>query len=189
MINLQKGDIIFEDSEKTGAKIVKYFMRSPSLWHDLYRIITKKVKKCEYYHPLMILNGNTNEYIEQQFRVQKGQESALLAPERHILVARKVGLSRSDKNRLQAIAEGNIGALWGILESVGKFLTFLTSIPYFARYLRWPNHHVSAVRVCQWLYETYGETFGMKTYGENTTKTMVDFIRSHPKQWQIIYES
>lgn len=178
---IKVGDILFEDSDKIGPKIVKYFMRSPNLWVDLWRIITNTVQKSEYYHPVLYV-GN-EKIIEQQWKVEYSE----LNLEQKLLIARKKDLRDGDRFVLKHIAELELGYKWGILNVIGKFLTWITGFKIFGRIIRWSSTEVSALRIARWYYQAFQETFGQKYYHDNTTKTMVDYIKNSP-DWEIIYE-
>jgi len=183
-VNLKPGDIVFLDSDKTGAKIIKYLMRSPTFWVDLYRIVTKTVQPSNYYHPFLVVSPNLA--IEQQFKVQYKNLDNPYHNDVKYLVARKINLTSEQIQNLINIAEGEKGQLWGIINVWGKFLTWLTGIKLFGRIVRWPTQEVSALRIARWIYLSFGETFGQVHYEDNTTKTMYEYVLAHPEEWAII---
>lgn len=191
MIRLMPGDLIFEDSDAFGAQVVKYLMRSPNLWIDLWRIITGTLEKVDYYHPTLVISDT--EMIEQQWRVRL--DSVDNINHKKYIVFRPHPSKRWDNSFndefftkvLIDVAKEDIGQKWGIIHTLfGRFPTWLTGIPYFARYVKLPNEEVSAGRVARWMYEAYGETFGHVRYTEATTHTMVKWMLAHPEKYEII---
>jgi len=104
------------------------------------------------------------------------------------LIVRKKNVTENDMKYLNKIIEEEIGLKWGILHAFGKFLTWLTAIPYFTRYLKYYDREVSMGRAYKWMYLTFEEIFGYKTYQENTTQTVVTYILNHPEKYEVIYK-
>lgn len=185
MNNLKSGDLIFKDSDQIGAKIVKYFMRSPNLLTDIYRMITGKLEKVEYFHPAMIISDT--QMIEQQKKVQI---TDIKLGDKYIVFRPKlqfgVPISNPTESNLVWYAKREIGMPWGVLHTFGRLLTWLTGIPYFARYLKREDEEVSAGRVARWLYNAYNETFGKQTYQEATTHDMVKWMKNRPDLYEEI---
>lgn len=181
-MNYEFGDIIFEDSDKGGPKIVKYFMRSPNVWVDLWRMLNGRLQKSEYYHPAVAL-GNS-QMAEQQLRVQI--TSIENFNQNKFIVFRRKNITHYQATRLNEVINKEQGQLWGIIQTFGKFATWLTGIPLFSRYFKLPNEEVSATRVARWYYKAFGETFGLPTYQENSTHTMVTYMLNHPETYTII---
>ncbi len=89
MINketINSGDMFLIGSDKTGPKIVKYLMRSPTLWHDLYRMITKTQEKVPYYHVGMFVSNQ--EIIEQQWKVEVRNSSKIIGTSKNVMIIR-----------------------------------------------------------------------------------------------------
>lgn len=187
-MKLQAGDILFEDSDATGAKIVKYLMRSPNLWIDLWRMITKTIQTCDYYHPVLVISDT--EMIEQQWKVQITSNDNINHKKYIIFrpLEKANDLPIEFLNLMMiTIAKEEIGQKWGIIHTLfGRFPTWLTGIPYFARYIKLPNEEVSAGRVARWMNFAYGETFGHVSYTEATTNTMVRWMLAHPEWYEVI---
>lgn len=184
-LQLNIGDIIFQDTDKFFVKILKYLMRSPSIWHDLFRIITGKIKKCEYYHPVVVISHNKT--AEQQKIVQYDDLIDELNYDKFIIVRRKDNLIADELN-LTNLIEEELGQPWGYLNVLGKFLTWLTNIKLFGRYIKRKNEEVSALRIARWYYKVFGETFGEKDYRDNTTQTMVQYVLNNPDKYNVIYK-
>lgn len=115
------GDVIFEDSNKGGPKIVKYFMRSPNIFVDLWRMLNGKLQKSEYYHPTVVLGGG--DMAEQQFRVQI--TSIENFNQDKYIVIRPKQQQHYQLTRLREIILKEQGQLWGIVQVLGKFLSWL----------------------------------------------------------------
>jgi len=180
------GDIIFEDSDKTGPKVVKYLMRSPTIWQDIFRLITGKIKQSEYYHPAMVFNSSRS--IEQQKVVQFDDLVDELKQKKIIIFRRKNMIRPEEEGELQHLSASELGQPWGYVNLFGKFGTWLTGIKLFGRYIKRPNEEVSALRVARWFYKVFGEKFGEKDYRDNTTQTMVTYCLNHPEKYEMVYK-
>lgn len=191
-MKLQAGDIIFEDSDRLGAKIVKFLMTAPSIWHHIYRAIEGTQETVEYYHPTLVISET--EMIEQQWKVQIAYNENINKKKYIVFRPHFTNIySKQETNDyvnsicLIQNAKEDLGQKWGIIHTLfGRFPTWLTGIPYFARYIKLPNEEVSAGRVARWLYLTYGDTFGHKKYTEATTHTMVKWMLNHPELYEVI---
>jgi len=96
------GDFFLVDSQRTGAKIVKYFQTAPTIWQHLWRKIRGTQEKVLYYHVGMLINGDT--IIEQQGKVQEVTSTKLLNTNNNLLIVRKIGLSYAERDCLISIA-------------------------------------------------------------------------------------
>lgn len=182
-MQLQSGDIIFEDSDATGAKIVKFLMTAPNMYVHLWRKITNTQQVCEYYHPTLVISDV--DMIEQQWKVQITSNDNI--NHKKYIVFRPLHPWSIKVSDLVADAKADLGQKWGIIHTLlGRFPTWLTGIPYFARYVKLPNEEVSAGRVARWIYETYGITFGYVRYTEATTNTMVRWLLANPDKFEVI---
>lgn len=179
----QVGDIIFKDSDQGGAKVAKFFMTAPNMWIHIWRKIRGTQEKVEYYHPMMIVSETMA--IEQQWKV--GYKDVNDAINGHRVIIFRLTNSSVIPDLVKD-AESDLGQKWGVVHVFGRFFTWVTVIPYFARYMKLPNEEVSAGRVARWLYEVTGETFGHKTYQEATTHTMVKWMLSHPDIYEVVYK-
>lgn len=188
---LRPGDIIFEDSDRTGAKIVKFLMTAPNVWIHIWRAIKGTQEKVEYYHPTLVVPEG--KMIEQQWKVQVTSNENINKKKYIVFRPHPKKIFDSAFNDEYFViwlinnAEKEIGQKWGVLHTLfGRFPTWLTGIPYFARYVKLPNEEVSAGRVARWLYLTYGEKFGHVRYTEATTHTMVKWMLAHPEYYEVI---
>lgn len=184
----QIGDIILEHSNKTGPKTVMFFMTAPTIWHHLYRKIRGTQEKVEYYHVAMILNNGFNgftglaEEIEQQAKVQIADWNS----DRKQIIFRKIELSREDKQDLKQEALSDIGQGYDVVNCFGKFLTWLTGIKLFARYMEWPKKEICINRVAYWYKQIIKERFGVVAHSELTTFTLYKYLISST-QYKVVY--
>lgn len=188
-IEIKSGDIGFIDSNKTGSKIVKYFMRSPNMWCDLWRCLTNKLETPPYYHVFMFYT--TMQVIEQQGTVllrDGAHTNKILSTSNKLCIIRKKNLTDGQTNKLKETALKDIGEGYDWLSCLGKFLTWLTGIILFARYIQLPQKEICINRVAYWFKEAVGETFGTKTHTELTTHIMYKYIKNHPELFEILYE-
>ena len=182
----QIGDIILEDSERVGAKIVKYFMRSPTVWHDIFRMIFNKIEYVPYYHVSMIAaNGfDTADQalvIEQQSKVKL----SIWNPNIKQIIFRKK--TQPNLWKLAEISRKDLGQGYDILNCFGKFLTWLTGIKLFARYVEYPKAEICINRVAKWYRDVIGEKFGAETHSELTTQLMYKYLLKD-SGYEIVYK-
>jgi len=171
------GDIILEDSQKTGAKIVKFFMAAPTVWQYLWRAVWKTQQWVPYYHVAMIsaINYNyttTTRIIEQQTKVQEDDWNKNTVQ----IIFRRKNLTLADREKLLAIAVADMRKGWDVLNAFGKFLTWLTGIPLFGMFIQWPGQEICVNRVAAWYEKAFGEKFGALTHSEVTTQTMYRYL-------------
>jgi len=190
---IKQGDIFMIDSNKTGPKIVKFFQTAPTWLHHIWRKLFGKQEEVLYYHVGLFGRGINEKYyvIEQQAKVKVRDEyytRKLLSSSNRLLIIRRKDIGELGRDRIVAEAMEDIGKGYDILNCFGKFLTWLTGIKLFARYLEWPDQEICINRVAQWYKNAIGEKFGAKTHSELTTHTMYKYIKSRPELWEIVYE-
>ena len=185
----QIGDIILEDSDNTGAKIVKFFMTAPTVWHHLWRKIRSNQEKVKYYHVAMIINNGFNGFtglgdeIEQQSKVQLADWN----PNHKQIIFRKIELIKEDMEDLKQEALSDLGQGYDILNCFGKFLTWLTGIKFFARYMEYPKAEICINRVAHWYKQVLNERFGVVTHSELTTHMIYKYLINCGK-YKIVYK-
>ena len=184
-INILPGDFALVDSKKFCPKFVKYLMRSPTIWHDFFRMITGKLENPLHYHALMFLNKDS--IIEQQKYVQINSSKKLLNTNNNLFIFRLKGLSSIERNYLCKVAMEDLQEGYDILNCLGKFLSWVTGIKFFARYIQLPNQDVCINRIAYWIRKAFNITFGAKTHSELTTWSFYKYVIAHPEKFEIIY--
>lgn len=181
----QTGDIFLCDSNRTGAKIVKFLMQAPTLWCWIWRQITGKQDSVRFYHGGMVLNTDT--IIEQQWKVQLAPLDKILS--RTIIIYRYKYFTDKDKIIL-SWAKQDIGKVYDIPQLIGKTLTWLTGIRWFTRILSKlsKSEEICVSRIHSWLEDIMFCPFGVKTSGETTTKIIDEYCQSHLNEWEIVYQ-
>lgn len=185
----QIGDIILEDSNKTGPKIVKFFMTAPTWYQHLWRKLRETQEHVAYYHVAMILsdgyNGDTNlvEEIEQQSKVQIADWN----PNHRQIIFRKLNLQRADQKDLKQEALLDLGQGYDVLNCIGKFLTWLTGIKFFARYVEWPRAEICINRVAHWYRKAINEKFGVYKHSELTTHMIYKYLVNN-EEYVVVYK-
>jgi hypothetical protein len=180
----QTGDIFLCDSDKMGAKIVKFLMTAPTLWQYIWRAIRHTQQEVRYYHAGMMLNND--QLIEQQSKVQLANAHKI--DMREVIVYRKKNLSTLAQKELSKIAQNDLGEGYGIISILGKTLTWLTGINLFEKIIHRPNEEICINRVCYWYQYSIEEKFGKESYKHSTTDTVDDYCAINP-EWEIIYKN
>jgi hypothetical protein len=185
-IDIQPGDFAIVDSKKRAPKLVKYLMRSPTLWIDLFRMATGKLEEPLHYHALLFIDKDT--IIEQQGKVQSVSSEKLLNTDNRLFIFRLKSSVDLKEDYLVWEAEDNIGQWYGVMSCIAKTLTWLTGIKFFARYIHIPKTEICINRVCKWYYDVTRELFGKKTYLESTTWSVYKYVIAHPEKFEIVYD-
>ncbi|MFA5048524.1 MAG: hypothetical protein WC516_05885 [Patescibacteria group bacterium] len=178
----QIGDIILSDGTHFGAKCVKFFMQSPTIWHQLYYFITKKLVNVPYYHVAMIINRRP--YIIEQQKTVQVSEWKFNGKQ---IIFRKKFLTFDDTYKLFTIAYADIDKKYDILNIFGKLFTWLTGIKWFARYIESPNKEICVNRVCKWYLDALNEKFGAKKHSEITTQSLYYYLLNNPN-YEVVYK-
>ncbi len=182
------GDIILSDGTHFGAKCVKFFMQSPTIWHQIYYFLTKKLVNVPYYHVAMIINSgynvnNQSILIEQQKRVQINNWN----PNKKQIIFRKKHTTFDTVLKLQEIALNDLDKKYDVLNIFGKLFTWLTGIKWFARYIESPNKEICVNRVCKWYLDALNEKFGAKKHSEITTQSLYYYLLNNPN-YEVVYK-
>ncbi len=181
----QVGDIILEDSDRLGAEIVKFFMTAPSIWHYIFRAIRKTQEKVDYYHVAMVykVEENSTKIMEQQSKVKI---SDINLDTKQIIFRRK-DLNNIKQLMLTYVAELDIGEGYDVLNVIGKFLTWLTAFPLFARYIEVPELEICVNRVAYWYSVILEEDFGVLYHSELTTQMMYKYLINN-SNYEVVYK-
>jgi len=181
----QIGDIILEDSQRFGAKCVKFLMQSPTIWHQIYRWITGQLEHVSYYHVAMMLKKTSKdviEIVEQQKTVQIDDWN----PNVKQIIFRKINLTNDEQTELFQEAYVSLGQGYDILNVFGNLFTWLTGIKWFCRYMEAKNKDICVNRVASYYWNTTSERFGVKTHSELTTHTLYKYLLDNPN-WEVVY--
>lgn len=178
----QLGDIFLCDSPRLGARIVKFFMQSPTCWQQLWRYMLNTLQPVRYYHAGMVISDT--QIIEQQAKVQYGDIQKILS--RSITIYRKKSLTDEQRALLKERAIAQLGEGYGVAEVIGHTLTWLTGIRWFVVVLGaiTRNSDICVNRVAR--FYNHIDSFGSKTWYEITTKTMDNYC-SKSSDWEIVY--
>ena len=177
---LLPGDIFISDSERIGAKIVKFLMVSPTIRHWIIGIRDE----VRFYHPGMVINQD--EVIEQQSKViiRSTERCIFLRP--HIVYRHKK-LTIHERLYLVELAKKDIGQGYDILLIFGKLFTWLTGIKVFTRWIQQKDKEICVTRLARWYYYATGVRFGKKTWHEVTTDDVDDYCAIYDDEnWETI---
>jgi len=177
------GDVFLNDSNRVGAKIVKFLQEAPTLWQWLWRQIRGTQDVVRYYHAGMIIDKVDT--IEQQWKVQFRETESILS--RDIVIYRNNNLTEEDRVKLYARAIADLAKSYDIPQLIGKTLTWLTGIKWFVRFLGAlsKEEEICVTRVADW-YDGICD-FGVQTKHEVTTKVIDEYCFRNPEEWDIVY--
>ena len=179
------GDIFLCDSQRTGARIVKFLQAEPTVWHYLLKVIRRKpINTVRYYHAGMVLDSNTA--IEQQWKVQTRPVTDIL--NRDIIIYRHQDMVTSPEyqRELSERALQDTGKTYDIPQIVGKLLTWITGLKIFVRLLGAisTENEICVTRVADWYWPLCH--FGVRTKHEVTTHILDEYCSSE-RQWAVVY--
>lgn len=181
MIELRKGDIFMTDNFSTASKIVKFLMQEKTLWHHLFKLIFRiPLNEVRFYHVGMILDQET--MIEQQGKVKLNPTEKIFR--KNYIIWRKKDLIEYEAEALEVIAQNDLNEGYGILECIGKTISWLTGIKYFAKWFDMKDNAICAIRVAEWYKEAIGETFGEDDPNYLTTDKMDNYMIEHFNEWE-----
>lgn len=177
---LLAGDIFVSDSDKIGAKIVKFLMISPTIWHWLFGIRDE----VRFFHPGIVIDQYR--VIEQQSKVLIRSTERCIFSKSHIVLRNK-SLTDKQRNFIVTLAKQDLGEGYDILLIFGKLFTWLTGIKVFTRWIQQKEKEICVTRVAKWYYRATGITFGKKTWHEVTTDDIDDYCTIYDiGNWEII---
>lgn len=183
---IQPGDVFLVDSNKTPARIVKFFQIAPTVWHWLWREFFGTNEKVFYFHVGMFFDKNNT--IEQQSVVIKRSSDKILNTGNKVFIFRKTEATDNDLKALQDISMSELNEGYDLLNILGKTLSWITGISLFGEYLQYPKAEVCVNRVAHWYREVYGEKFGNRTHSDVTTHEMYKYVKTHADIFTIVYE-
>ncbi len=178
----QAGDIFLCDSDRTGAKIVKFFMTAPTLWQYIWRAIRGTQEKVRYYHAGMILDDTT--MVEQQGKVQFGETQKILS--RRITIYRRKNMTQEQMDLVETRARTQIGQGYGVEDVLAHTFAWLTGLQIIVKLIGTisRNNDICVNRVARWYNHIC--SFGSNWY-QVTTKTVDEYCQKHPEEWEVVY--
>lgn len=180
-IILQTGDIFLTDDFSPQSKLIKFLMQSPTIWHHLWRWLRGTLQTVRFYHAGMVLNQY--QMIEQQSKVLIRNNDVIFKNNKNYVVWRKKNLTNIDKLALKCSAYEDIGKGYDIILCIGKALTWITGIKWFARNIQKAEQDICVTRVAGWYAVAINEYFGCKSYHEVTTKIIDEYCYNHLDKW------
>jgi len=186
-MEFQAGDIYLVDSDRVGARIVKFLMTAPTLWQYIWRALRHTQQKVRFYHAGMCVYDN--KVIEQQGVVEYEDVYDAILKKKKAIVYRYKHLTEAQKEGLLFTAYQDLGEKYDWLLIIGRTLTWLTGIKWFTRKIQLRDHEFCVTRVAYWFYEVLGVTFGQRTWHEVTTDSIDDFCKTNTNDWEVVYES
>jgi hypothetical protein len=183
---LEIGDIFLKNSNKTGAKIVKFFMQSKTVWHWIYEKITKKLQEVPYYHAGIVMTSGGEDFESTIFEQQWEFETSTFNYDWDCIVFRKRDLTLKEEDDIIKVATLHLGKKWDILNAVGKFLTWLTGLQWFANNVEIEGMDICICRVCRILKEAGIEDFNGADIDGLTTQTVYEYLENSP-EWECVY--
>ena len=184
MKKLQAGDIFLVDSDSFAAKMVKFLMTAPTVWHYIYRAIRGTQQKVRFYHAGICVSEN---YVaEQQSKVEfETVENAILNKPAYVIY-RKRGLTDEEMRNLIDAAFNDLGYKYDWLLIISSFLTWFTGIKQFRSYIQLKNKEFCVTRVGKWYFQVLEETFGVLNWHNLTTDIIDDWCSFYVEDWEVI---
>lgn len=176
------GDIALCASTRLSAKIIMFLQKEKTIWHWLYKkLFNLPINKVSYYHAIMALNSK--ELIEQQWKIQIGELDKILI--RDVIIFRKNNLTDKEKNILYINAIQDLGKTYDVALMVGKTLTFLTGLKWFAEHIQQPDKEFCISAVADWYWQV-DEKFGLEAKELITTDIMEEYCLKS-EEWGCVY--
>ncbi len=185
-INIQPGDIFLINSDKTGARIVKFLQTAYTCWLHLWRKLRRTQETVAFYHVGMFTNKDN--IIEQQGKVIERDSKKLLSTGNRLLIFRLKNISLAKQNALVYTARESLGGGYGVVSCLAKFLTWTTGIIYFARYIHYPNTEICINRTMVWYRNAINVKFGFRTPWEITTHLLYKELLKNPDKYIIVFD-
>ena len=188
-ITILDGDGFLIDSDKTGARIVKFFQTAPTIFQHLWRKLRGTQETVLYYHAGLFgyVNGELK-IIEQQSKVVVKDANKVLNTSNRLFIFRRKDISDAQRRSIVEDALADVGLGYDVLNCFGKFLTWLTGIPLFAEYVELPDVEICINRMAKNYLDGIGETFGARKHSSLTTHLVYKYIKAHQEKFEIIFE-
>lgn len=162
----EPGDIFLIDSNAWYANLVKFLMRSPTLYHyilgRIYEFITKKdspswlMRKSPYYHAGMILDAT---HIIEQQKVVEIENIDVILKKKHCIIRRK-NITKEEQEKLLSFMKADLGKGYDWLLCIGKTFKWLTGIYLFALWMNLPSKEICINRISKMFYKMWKERWG-----------------------------
>ena len=184
MAELCAGDIFLNDYDILAARIVKFLMKYPTLWHFLFgRLWGWKPDEVRYYHAGIVLDRDT--VVEQQWKVRLATTRNQIFRKPSV-VWRCPFLTENARKRIVEEAVRMVGRSYDWLQIVGKLLTWLTGLKWFERKVQFPTKEMCCTLVARCYFKAGVTTFGKSTWMEVTTDDIDDYCQR--EGWIKVYE-
>jgi hypothetical protein len=187
----ETGDIFLIDSNAWYANLVKFLMRSPTLYHyilgRIYELIVKKeapqwlMRKSPYYHAGMILDST---HIIEQQRIVEIDNIDTILKKKHCIIRRK-NITQEEREKLVSFMTADLGKSYDVLLVFGKMLKWLTGIYLFALWMNLPSKEICINRISKMFYKMWKERWGyLSIWGDlvwslTTTNDMYYYALNH----------
>ena len=183
--NAKCGDVFLCDSDRFGAKMVKFLQQSPTIWQQIWRFMRNTLEPVRYYHAGMVLDDN--QMIEQQSKVQYGDTQKILS--RVIIIYRYKLITDEQRLDFRRRAEEDLGKGYDIPQLIGKTFTWIFGFKFFVRLIGGvsKDEEICVTRIGDW-YDGICD-FGVPTNSEITTKILDEYCQSRPDEWEIVYKN
>ena len=186
MGTLKAGDIFLVDSDRFAAKMVKFLMTAPTVWHHVYRAIRGTQQEVRFYHAGMCIGPLL--VIEQQSEVEVETVPAAIYNKSSYVVWRRKGLTPKEELVLMKTAQADMGDKYDWLLIIGSFLTWFTGIKWFRSVVQLKKKEFCITIVGKWYFKALSETFGAPDWHNLTTDLVDDWCRAHPEEWEVVEE-
>ena len=111
-----------------------------------------------------------------------------ITKKKQYVIWRLEGITPEGELALKERALQDLGEKYDVLLILGKTLTWLTGIPYFARYVEADQKEFCVTRVALWYKDILKERFGKATHHEVTTDIIDDWCKANPERWTKVDE-
>jgi len=171
------------DNFSTASNIVKFLMQEKTLWLHVWKVITfQKLNEVRFYHVGMVLDQDR--MIEQQSKVKISDTSNIF--KKNYVIWRKKTLTEEDRNTLELLALNDLEEGYGVLECIGKTISWLTGIKWFCKWFDMKDNAICAIRTAEWYKLAVGETFGETNPNYLTTDKIDEWCEKYPVEWECI---
>lgn len=183
----QSGDFFLVTSDRFAAKLVRFFMWEKNVWKLMYRYLfdrKKLMSEFPYYYHAGLIESPTS-ILEQQGKFQCKEKPDMDWGSSYVII-RHNKISDTQRALMIALARTRLGDRYGVVEVLGNFLTWLTSMVWFRRHLDTKNASKCITKVCEFYWHVVGEQFGVKNVNDSTTQTVWNYVKNNPNKFTIV---